>query len=319
MLIFISFAAAVIPMILYLFLIWRFDRYDREPIGLVLINYFWGAVAAIVLTLIIGSTVNHLISFIVDEGDYLEKLQLSISAPVIEETMKGFFLLLMIQHKKFDNITDGIVYGGAIGLGFGMTENFMYFVASSDSTQTWILVVIVRTLFSAVMHCVATGTLGAFLAYSKYKSRISKFGLSILGLLAAIIIHSTWNTFISMGNLAWIGFLFMLFTISLFIILFNFSVLSEKKIIYSELLEESQNGLIPEDHLTILNSKLRNKTGWISETIRKEYVTVTISLAFQKLKQKNSHGLVKKYIETEIDRLRLSISKLLDQNNLTNA
>lgn len=314
MLIFISFAAAVIPMTLYLFLIWRFDRYDREPIGLVLINYFWGAVAAIVLTLILGSAVNQLISFLINDGKHLEKLQLSISAPVVEETMKGIFLLLMIQNKKFDNITDGIVYGGAIGLGFGMTENFMYFVASSDSTQTWILVVIVRTLFSAVMHCVATGTLGAFLAYAKYKTRTSKIVLSIAGLIAAIVIHSAWNTFISMGNFAWIGFLFMLFTISLFIVVFNYSISSEKKIIYSELLEESQNALIPIEHLAILNTKLRNKGGWISEAIRKEYVSKAISLAFQKLKQKNSHDIIKNYLDTEIDRLRRSIKDLLQQN-----
>ena len=220
MIVFLSAIAAVIPMLAYLLIIWRFDRYDREPALLILINFFWGAIGAIVLTLIFGSILDLFISFLFSEENHVEFLKLSITAPIIEEITKSFFLFLMIQNKKFDNITDGVVYGGAIGLGFGMTENFMYFIANSSSVGTWIFVVIVRTLFSAVMHCVSTGTLGAFLGYGKFKKGFSKVLFALLGLLIAMIIHSAWNSFISFESTAWIGFVFMVITIFIFIIVF---------------------------------------------------------------------------------------------------
>ena len=311
MILFLSAIAAVIPMLGYLFIIWRFDRYDREPVLLILINYFWGAVGAIILTLLFGSILDLFISFLFSEENHLEFLKSSVSAPIIEEITKGFFLFLMVQNRKFDNITDGVVYGGAIGLGFGMTENFMYFIANSSSVGTWIFVVIVRTLFSAIMHCVATGTLGAFLGYAKFKKRIWKVLCAVTGLVVAIIIHSAWNSFISFESTAWIGFVFMVITIFIFIIVFNLSISSEKKIIFSELYEESQNGLIPAEHLSIINSSQRNKFGWIDEAIRKQYISSAIGLAFRKMQFKNSFGINNNFYAAEVDRLRETISILL--------
>lgn len=316
MIVVLSAIAAVIPMLAYLFLIWRFDRYDREPALLILINYFWGAIGAIVLTLIFGSILDLFISHLSSEENHMEFLQASFSAPIIEEITKGFFLFLMVQNKKFDNITDGVVYGGAIGLGFSMTENFMYFIANSSSVGTWIFVVIVRTLFSAVMHCVATGTLGAFLGYGKFKKRIWKGLLAITGLIIAIIIHSAWNSFIGFESTAWIGFVSMIITICIFIIVFNLSISSERKIIFSELHEESQNGLIPIEHLSIFNSSKRNKFGWIDEDIRKIYISSAIGLAFRKMQYKNSVGINKNYYQTEVDNLRKIITNLLRKNYL---
>lgn len=311
MIIVLSAIAAIIPMLGYLFIIWRFDRYDREPALLILINYFWGAIGAIILTLLFGSILDLFISLLFSEENHIEFLKSSISAPIIEEITKSFFLFLMVQNKKFDNITDGVVYGGAIGLGFGMTENFMYFIANSSTVRTWIFIVIVRTLFSAVMHCVATGTLGAFLGYSKFKKRNWEVLFALTGLIIAIIIHSAWNSFISFESTAWMGFVFMIMSISIFIIVFNLSISSEKKIIFSELYEEFQNGLVPNEHLSILNSSRRNKSGWIDEGIRKQYISSAIELAFRKMQFKNSLGINKNFYAIEVDKLRETISILL--------
>jgi RsiW-degrading membrane proteinase PrsW (M82 family) len=283
MLIIFSVLAAIIPMLVYLFLIWRFDKYDREPVTLVLLNYFWGAFGAILLTLIFGSLVHLLISSFEIQRTTVDFLGSVISAPVIEEITKGFFLLIMIKNRNFDNITDGVVYGGAIGLGFGMTENLMYFIANSSSAGTWLFIVMVRTLFSAVMHCVATGTLGVFLAYAKYKKMNQKIIFGLLGLIIAMLIHAAWNTFVSLESTTWIGVVFMISAIFVFILVFILSVSAEKKIIYAELFEETQNGLIPLEHLDVINSSQRNKPGWVDEGIRKLYIASAITLAFKKM------------------------------------
>ncbi|HKI79317.1 MAG TPA: PrsW family intramembrane metalloprotease [Ignavibacteriaceae bacterium] len=313
MLIFASALAAVIPMLVYLTIIWRFDRYDREPIGLLLKNYLWGALGAIILALIGSGLLSGFFSVFIHSKDVMDKTETIFIAPFVEEITKGFFLLITVKSIKFDNMTDGIVYGGAIGLGFGMTENFLYFVAYGSTISEWISIVVIRTLFSGVMHCVSTATFGAFLGYSKFKDSPVKIILTLVGILIAMFIHFAWNFSVSFETTAFLGFLFMIFTIIIFIVVYSFSVAGERKIIFRELQEESGSGLIPEDHLFILISTLRNRPGWINESIRKLYIKAAITLAFRKMEFKKSKGVSRQFYERDIEYYRNFISNLLLQ------
>lgn len=306
-----SFFAAVIPMSIYLMIIWRIDRYDREPLNLLLINFIYGAVGAIILAVIGSGLITAAAGYIIKNEQLILRFEAVVVAPIVEETTKGFFLFLMMANKKFDNITDGIVYGGAIGLGFGMTENFFYFVYYSSSFDNWLSIVIIRTLFSGVMHCVTTGTLGAFLGYAKFRSGSAKLAFPLLGLAIGMAIHSLWNLSVSFDSTAILGFLFMIFTIAVFITVFSISLLSEKKIIFTELLPETKTGLIPQEHLFILNSAKRNKLGWIDESIRKIYIKSATTLAFRKMQARNSSGVSKNYYDQDIENYRNFIRNLL--------
>ena len=320
MLIIASAIAALIPMITYLFLIWKFDRYDREPIGLVLASYFWGSVGAIILAFIGSLIFSSFLSFFVSDKAELEYLGTVMTAPVVEETVKGLFLLLLVKNRKFDNMTDGIVYGGAIGLGFGMTENFLYFVSYGSSLSNWIAIVIVRSLFSAVMHCVSTATFGAFLGYAKFKGTSYKLTLPLTGLILAILIHFVWNFSVSFQQTALLGFLFMLVTIVIFITVFTASITAERKIIFKELSTEADTGLIPEKHAEILSSKKRNRTGWVNENIRQSYIKAATTLAFRKAEFQNAKGKSKLFYQNDIEKYRQFIQNLLsghtDENGI---
>jgi RsiW-degrading membrane proteinase PrsW (M82 family) len=311
MLIIFSAFAAIIPMLLYLVMIWKFDRYDREPFKLVFTNYLWGALGAIVIALIGSFLLTTLASFLIKDDLQLSRFGAIVVAPVVEEITKGLFLLITITTKKFDNITDGIVYGGAIGLGFGMTENFLYFITYGDLISSWIMLVIVRTIFSAVMHCVSTATLGAFLGLAKFKTNAAKMFYANIGLIIAMTIHSIWNFSLSFKTIAPIGFLFIFISIIIFISIFAISLRSERKIIFNELKEEIKNGLIPESHLVILSSSQRERKGWLDERIRKDYINAATSLAFRKVQLKNSSGLSKQYYERDIENYRMFIGNLL--------
>jgi uncharacterized membrane protein YciS (DUF1049 family) len=208
-------------------------------------------------------------------------------------------------------MTDGIVYGGAIGLGFGMTENFLYFIANTGNFNTWITLVIIRTLFTSVMHCVATATLGAFLGYAKFKNIYYKLTFPFLGLASAIFIHFAWNLMITYEKTEPLGFIFMLITILIFIVVFSISVSNDKIIIYNELLEESKNGIIPMSHVSILNSSERNKFGWIDEKIRKVYIQAATTLAFRKMQLRNTKGFNRIYYENDVIHYRNYIQALL--------
>jgi len=315
MLIIFSALAAIIPMSIYVVLIWKFDRYDKEPFKLVFTNYLWGALGAIVLALIGSIFFTMIASLFIRDSVQLSRFGAVVVAPIVEEITKGLFLLITITNKKFDNITDGFVYGGAIGLGFGMTENFLYFITYGDTLVNWITIVIIRTLFSAVMHCVATATFGAFLAYGKFKKPSLKIFFTLSGLFIAMFIHLAWNFSVSFEQTTLIGFLFMLFTIIIFISVFAVSILSERKIIYIELLGEVETGLIPLEHLHILNSAKRNRFGWVDESIRKLYINAATTLAFRKMQLKNAAGFSKVYYEQDVSYYRNFIQNLLSDSD----
>jgi len=311
MLIIFSALAAFVPMSIYLVLIWKFDRYDREPLKLVLINYLWGALGAIVLALIGSLFFTVIASFFIRDSLQLSRFGAIVVAPIIEEITKGLFLLITITNKKFDNITDGIVYGGAIGLGFGMTENFLYFVTYGESIINLMMLIIVRSLFSGVMHCVSTATLGAFLGSAKFKSSSKKIFYAFAGLFIAMLIHSIWNSSLSYDRTAPIGFLFMIVSIFIFISAYVISINGERRIIFNELKEESENGIIPEPHLVILSSPKREHKGWLDEHTRKTYIKAATTLAFRKVQLRNSNGASKIYYEMDVDNYRAFIKKLL--------
>ena len=315
MLIISSALAAVIPMFIYLTIIWRFDRYDREPFSLLFKNYLWGALGAIILAIIASGIMSGFFSFFIHSKTVLHRTETIFIAPFVEEITKGIFLFITVRNIKFDNMTDGIVYGGAIGLGFGMTENFLYFIAYGSTISEWVSIVIIRTLFSAVMHCVSTATFGAFLGYAKFKDGGTKAFLTFVGLCIAMFIHFAWNFSVSFESTQLLGFLFMIITVAIFIIVYNISIMSERKIIYNELKDEANRGLIPVNHLNILNSNYRNTTGWIDESIRKLYVRAATTLAFRKVQLREAKGKSKNYYEKDVEYYRDFISNLLSKQN----
>jgi len=311
MIIFASLIAAVLPMFIYLLLIWYFDLYDREPFKIVLQNYFWGAFGAVIFAVLGGLLLTQVLNGLTENKAEIDYIGTIAVAPVVEEITKGIFLFLTVSRTKFDNITDGIVYGGAIGLGFGMTENFLYFITYAENISGWIYLVIIRTFFSAVMHCIATGTFGAFLGFAKFKRSSIKVPLIISGLLLAIFIHFIWNYSIITKHYAPLGFVFMGVSIILFCAIFISSVMSERKIIYNELQEESLLGIIPSHHTGILSSLKRNSKGWIDESIRKTYITTATALAFRKYQIRNITSKKKLLYENEIKQYRNFISSML--------
>ena len=309
--------AAIIPLIIYLFVILKYDRYDREISGLVLQNYLWGGLGAIFFALIGSSLIYYLLSFLIANQYQLERAEVIIIAPFVEEITKGLFLLIVFSNKKFDSVTDGLVYGGAIGLGFGMTENFLYFIAFGGTAFSgWITIVIIRTLFSGIMHCAATAIFGAFLGYAKFKNIFYKITFPAIGLFIAMFIHFAWNYSVSYKSTTLIGCIFVFFTVLIFVIVFYVAIFSERRIIYRELLEETMNGLIPAGHLDILNSSRRNKSGWIDESIRILYINAATTLAFRKMELKSSSGSSRRFYEKDVTYFRSFIQNLLDQSQI---
>jgi RsiW-degrading membrane proteinase PrsW (M82 family) len=296
-----SLFAAVIPMSIYLLIIWKMDKYEPEPLKFVLYHFLWGAFGAIIFALLLSSIAAVTLEASIGIAHPL--VMTILIAPLMEEITKGVYLTKTYRDKRFDNITDGLVYGAAIGLGFGMTENFFYFIAYGDTFSEWIGTVIIRSGFSAVMHCIASGTLGAILGFIKFSTVKNKTMLTFLGILLAMAVHSFWNASVSFENTFVFGFLFMFILIMFFILVYMFSLKSEVKLLRLELANE-----LPEKYIKILCSKKRFESGWIEENIRRRFLKTTTRLAFRKRQymRYNDQSLLK-----EIESLRQELIVLL--------
>ncbi|MEE9187638.1 MAG: PrsW family intramembrane metalloprotease [Bacteroidota bacterium] len=314
----LSLVVAVSTMVAYLAIIWWMDRYDREPIGLLLWNFLWGALGAIVLAVIYSVIVQAGVDALFRGVITREIAGAIITAPVVEETMKGLFLFYTALDRRFDNVTDGAVYGAAIGLGFGMTENFFYFL-DAGSVDEWIVLVFVRTFFSAVMHGMATATFGAFVGFGKFQPTGTKGALVLTGLFIAITIHFIWNASLSFGSTAVFGILFIMLGLVATVMLFQISLAFESKMIQRELGEEAKNGVIPTKHLEYLPfTSRRNRVGWYPPHVdRGRYVRLATELAFRKDQSRRCASRDREWYVAEIGVIRRKLSALLYPTGLS--
>lgn len=193
----LSVAAAVIPTILYVLLFYWADRYEREPIWLVMVAFVWGAVPAVLVSLF-GEVV--LGWPWIDAPDSITGaiIEGAVIAPVVEELAKGVALLLifLFMYREFDGVLDGIVYGALIGFGFAMTENFFYFIGAYDEGgfRQLSVVIFLRAVLFGLNHAFYTGLIGIGFGFARiFRSRGAKVGWILFGLLAGMATHSLHN------------------------------------------------------------------------------------------------------------------------------
>ena len=303
---FASLFAAAIPMLLFLYLVWRWDLYDRKPLWLIGGAFLWGALGSVPLAIVGQIFFDPWISSLFGSNAYT--INVAIGAPITEEPAKALIFVLLIRAKRFNNICDGFVFGAAAGLGFGMTENAKYFIESAiqvgeyiDGPQHWMQLVITRTLFSAVMHGAATSLVGAATGLGKlYRGSIRTF-LVCIGMALAMGMHGLWNGLlvteiipgkemlqlserlgggVDLEPFLYSAFFFVIeFTIVLLI--FFACTLWEGRQLRISLEKEAKKGLIPPEHVPYLASyRMRRKEDWLREGIpKKEYIRLATHLA----------------------------------------
>ena len=315
MLALLSLLFAVLPMVTYVWLIWLMDRYDREPVGLVALNFFWGAIGAIGLAFVGSVAVSSVLNSVIpDAFAFKRHVDAVIVAPGVEEPVKALFLLWTAHDRRFDNITDGLVYGMAIGLGFGMTENFMYYLGASTVGE-WIIIVIIRTLFSAVMHAMATGTVGAFVGLTKFGPASTRWPLRFTGLAIAMLMHFIWNASVSSSGafVVGLGFLFILLSVAVILVVMQLSLRKERMLIIRELEAEAALGVLPTEHVPLLaSSSGRHRSGWLPATVnREQYIKNATRLAFRKAQAPHVAPRLRDSYADEIIALRVEIAGAL--------
>lgn len=202
----LSVTASAIPAVLYCYLVLRLDRYEREPLRAVLAAFGWGAVASVLLAIVLELITGEVLLAAIGDADAASVLSLAIGAPLIEETTKGIALLVLLWffRRELDNVLDGLVYGAVIGLGFAMTENILYLGTEYVDGGARALgeLFIARVVISGFGHAAYTATTGAAVGWtrSRYRRGSMRYFVPVLGWSVAVLLHALWN-----GSLVLIG------------------------------------------------------------------------------------------------------------------
>jgi protease PrsW len=200
----LSVLATALPTAVYVYAVWWLDRYEKEPVRLLAGAFLWGAVPAVIASLILELIAGVPTSFL--GGSLSATIDTGLSAPIIEEMAKGLavFLLFLVFHREFDDILDGIVYGAMVGFGFAMSENVLYFLSAyaEGGLSDWGTVVFLRSVIFGLNHALYTSIVGAGFGLARYyRSGVKRFVVPVAALLLAISLHAIHNVFAQVNDL----------------------------------------------------------------------------------------------------------------------
>jgi RsiW-degrading membrane proteinase PrsW (M82 family) len=153
---------------------------------------------------------------------------------IIEEVMKyAVALLIILWHKEVDEPIDMVIYMITIALGFAALENAL-FILRPLGEGAFLDVAFLGTfrfVGATLLHVLASGTIGIFLALAFYKSSSMKIIYGTVGLFIAIVLHALFNFFIigASGETILGVFLFVWMGIIVLFLLFEKIKLIESK------------------------------------------------------------------------------------------
>jgi RsiW-degrading membrane proteinase PrsW (M82 family) len=242
----ISLVAAVVPTIIYVLLFYWADRFEREPRWLAFVAFFWGALPAIILSLVGELVLGE--PFIDTPGTLAgDVVAGSLVAPIVEEIFKGaaLFAIFWWKRQEFDGVLDGIIYGALVGFGFAMTENLFYFLGAyfDGGFGSLTLIIYLRSILFGLNHAFYTSLLGIGLGIARHKrSGLARFLWCAVGLTAAIFAHALHNLGASLASVNLAIFLISLMVagggLAVILVAIGLSWQLERNIISNELTPE---------------------------------------------------------------------------------
>ncbi len=305
-------------------LVWWVDRYDREPLHLVVMVFLWGASAAPLISVTLFGLIDRLLSGF-DQTSTGALISLGLVTPMVEEFSKAVAVVLVVVYsRQFDNPTDGVVYGTAVGLGFAVSENVIYGISAGVHLHgaAGILVLVGgRTLLSAGVHAVSSAAFGGFLGHAMMSGKFSaKIAWATTGLLVAIFLHGSWNlSLVRFGPVGeggaprlWLAALPVLYVV--YILALALVLHSEHRILRQQLRDEVELGLVPSwvlDVIPFYRRRIR-ANWWPSRSERTVIARLLTRVAFRKHSLRNLPPGEAAIASLEVVRLRQRLREIFD-------
>ena len=234
-------ALAIAPGIAICLFIYRKDKYNKEPIWMLVLAFVLG-----MLSIVPAAALQ--LSYQVNMDTLSNKGLIPVAffafciVALSEEGSKFLMLrLFLFPRKSFDDPFDGILYAVIVGMGFATVENIGYVYQHGYATG------IVRMFLSVPAHGTFAVLMGYFTGFAKFRAtwRLPYF---ILALLLPVIFHGAFDFFIFAGTESLIA----LGAIVSFIValILSFKAIRRKQAI-SKLYHEEQAKLFPSEQSSL--------------------------------------------------------------------
>ncbi len=174
------------------------DKYEKEPLNLLLAAFICGFLSTILVIII----QMPLIGLIKEINNFIAKIFLEsfVGAGIIEEGTKFMiFMLLIYKNKEFNEPYDAILYAVMISLGFAAFENVGYVLGAylKGGMVLGFSTVLLRALLSVPAHALFAVIMGYYLGIAKFSQDTQAESRNISKALGvAIVMHGFFDFFL---------------------------------------------------------------------------------------------------------------------------
>jgi len=250
---FYALLGGVIPVLVWLFFWTTEDREHPEPKKMIALA-FLGGIIAVIISLIVeklacgsmcGASDSSTLSYFAQSifsPDFMkpflslyQKVAIISSesinnvilvlflAPIIEEVAKFVMAyILVLRSKEDDEPIDPVIYMITCALGFSAIENMLFLIDPINKNNVVFSIITgnMRFIGATLLHTISSAVIGAFIGFNLFNKKIRRDLLAIIGIIAAIVIHSAFNFFMIMSpkgsfialEAIWVGVIIILFT-----------------------------------------------------------------------------------------------------------
>lgn len=185
--------AAIAPGVFLLTYLYLKDKYEAEPIHMVVRMFLIG-----VLLLLPIMIIQRGLELWLGDSPVLHAFGL---AGAVEESLKWFVLYHIIyNHTEFDEPYDGIVYAASISLGFATLENVLYALTLPSDFGSLLF----RALLPVSGHALFGITMGYYMGKAKFASPSRSSRYMTLSLLLPILFHGLYDWVLVSFDRGWI-------------------------------------------------------------------------------------------------------------------
>jgi protease PrsW len=186
-------ALSIAPGIAISLFIYLKDRYNREPVPLLLVSFLLGMLStlpAIALQMMSGISLETLAGKSIQQVAIFAFGVVAMSEELSKYCMVRFFAF---KWKAFDEPFDGIVYTVMVGMGFATLENIGYVYQHGIGTG------ILRMFLSVPAHGTFAVLMGYHLGLAKFDTKNRRIHF-ILALLLPVLFHGVFDFLLFLGN-----------------------------------------------------------------------------------------------------------------------
>ena len=213
--------AALVPAAFLMVQVYRLDRIEKEPAGLLLKLALFGALSGLAAGAIEGA-LTRVLDVTLGGGMLRLMLENFLAVALVEEACKRWVVLKFAwRHPAFDYRFDAVVYCVFSALGFAALENILYVA------EYGFAVAVSRALLSVPGHCFFAVYMGIYLGQAKMAERaMQRYYIELpdetpgqylrASLLVPALLHGFWDFSLSVGG-GLMTVLFYLFVVAFFI------------------------------------------------------------------------------------------------------